>query len=120
VRAFAPFVLLLGLWGCDPVGAILVKVVREGPGPLREPIAGAKVWLECPGHEGKAAEAWDDPGPDHRLTLIPSIPNDCVVVVEAPGFASKRYLVRDVCADPGKYACRDGQLYATLAKASEK
>lgn len=106
------------LAACDPAGHLRVAVVRDGPGPAREPIADATVWMECP--SGGKTKLMSTTAAGQFLGIeIPAIGLDCVVSIETPEGTAGRYRVRDLCVDETLkegYGCRKAFLYATVRR----
>lgn len=61
------------------------------------PVPKARVRLECP-REGPAIDLVADAGGRFRGESLGAIPLECSVTIEAPGFVTRRYAVRDLCA----------------------
>jgi hypothetical protein len=111
-------VLLVSLAACDPAGHLRVAVVRDGPGPAREPITDAAVWIECP-VGGKTKLGPMRAAGQFFAAQIPAIGLDCVVSIETPEGTAGRYRVRDLCVDEALhegYGCRKAFLYATVRR----
>ncbi|MDI1479133.1 hypothetical protein [Polyangium sp. y55x31] len=114
LRALFPLLLV----ACDPAGHLRVAVVRDGAGPVREPVANASVWLECPIGEKQKLGSMRAAG-QFFTTQIPAVDLDCVVVIETPDGGGGRYRVRDLCVDEPLregYGCKQAFLYVAVGR----
>lgn len=57
----------------------------------------ARVRVECP-REGPAIDLVAGPDGRFRGESLGAIPLECTVAIDAPGFVTRRYAVRDLCA----------------------
>lgn len=106
------------LAACDPAGHLRVVVVRDGAGPVREPVADASVWLKCPVGERTKLAPMRAAGQFYAIQ-IPAVDLDCIVTIETPEGGGDQYRVRDLCVDETLhegYGCREAFLYVPVAR----